>query len=532
MGSGRDKRKKAKPSKPGQGALKTERKNEKRAEKESRREAKKERAGEGDIDALLAKFKLTDAATTSVTVIEKTKPPSARVYASVVPLYASDKEVIFFGGEWVDPVEDSMYVYADCYIFNAQTCEWKQIVSPNGPMPRSSHQSVATRGYMYVFGGEFTSRDHTKFRHFGDMWRLDMSTYVWEQIMSKGPGTSPSPRSGHRMVAYKNVLVLFGGFADSGKTTRYFNDVWLFSLDTLLWEEKKVSGSAPSPRGGCQLALHKDTLFVIGGYSTAKKFSSSKDGAGAGQKGQKGKHGDDEDNEKGIVHDDIFALDLPSWTWQKVKKEGMVPTARSSFGLAVHAPKAKAIMFGGVFDQDGGGDKLYSELFNEAYQFNMSSRRWFPLSVRPPKAKGKDKDVEKDASLGQSLSKDPAVARAATLIQAAFRGYAVRKAYETYRVGGKISELLYSPATYGIDWDSKELIRPRARSAPSLFVLKNTLWLWGGMVEIGHTDVVLDDLWCLDLGKLDCWQCMKENSSGEEAFRELSDEDDADDADE
>ena len=34
----------------------------------------------------------------------------------------------------------------------------------------------------------------------------------------------------------------------------------------------------------------------------------------------------------------------------------------------------------------------------------------------------------------------------------------------------------------------------------------------------------LDDMWCLDLNKLDCWQCMKENSSGEEAFRELSDE--------
>jgi N-acetylneuraminic acid mutarotase len=439
--------------------------------------------------------------------------------------------VIFFGGEWMDPVEDGMYVYADCYIFNAQSCEWKQIVSPNGPLPRSSHQSVTTRGYMYVFGGEFTSRDSTKFRHFGDTWRLDLSTYVWEQIASKGPGTSPSARSGHRMVAYKNVIVLFGGFADTGKTTRYHADVWLFSFDTLAWEEKKVGGSPPSPRGGCQLALHKDTLFVIGGYSTAKKISNNANRGNA--------RDDDDDDEKGIVHDDIFALDLINWTWEKVKKQGMVPTARSSFGLAVHAPKAKAVLFGGVFDQDGGGDKMYSELFNEAYQFNMESRRWFPLSVRPPKAKGKGKDGAESAAAAESNAGanvpaqedrvDPATARAATLIQAAFRGYAVRKAYETYRVGGKISELLYSPATYGIDWDSKELIRPRARSAPSLFVLKNTLWLWGGMVEIEHADVVLDDMWCLDLNKLDCWHCMKENSTGEEAFRELSSDDDDND---
>lgn len=33
-----------------------------------------------------------------------------------------------------------------------------------------------------------------------------------------------------------------------------------------------------------------------------------------------------------------------------------------------------------------------------------------------------------------------------------------------------------------------------------------------------------DDLWSLDLNKLDGWRCVKENTVGEEAFRELSDE--------
>ena len=207
----------------------------------------------------------------------------------------------------------------------------------------------------------------------------------------------------------------------------------------------------------------------------------------------------------------------------------MAPTPRTSFGLAVQQSKGKAIIFGGVFDQEGQGDKMYSELFNEAYQFNMNSQRWFPVTVKPPKSKSKNQEPNTETSLDSALSKatqdkNAAAARAATLIQAAFRGYVVRKAYETYRVGGKVSELLYSPATYGIDWDSKDLIRPRARSAPTLFVLKNTLWLWGGMVEIGHTDVVLDDLWCLDLNKLDGWKCMKENSGGDEAFKELSDD--------
>ena len=56
-----------------------------------------------------------------------------------------------------------------------------------------------------------------------------------------------------------------------------------------------------------------------------------------------------------------------------------------------------------------------------------------------------------------------------------------------------MSELLYSPATYGIDLSSKDFIRPRARAAPMLCVLRNTLWMLGGQVEISHTDIVLGE---------------------------------------
>ena len=67
------------------------------------------------------------------------------------------------------------------------------------------------------------------------------------------------------------------------------------------------------------------------------------------------------------------------------------------------------------------------------------------------------------------------------------------QAYKTYRLGGEISELLYSPATYGIDLSSKDWIKPRARAAPMMCVLRNTLWMLGGQVEIAHTDIVLGE---------------------------------------
>ena len=35
--------------------------------------------------------------------------------------------------------------------------------------------------------------------------------------------------------------------------------------------------------------------------------------------------------------------------------------------------------------------------------------------------------------------------------------------------------------------------------------------------------MVLDDLWTLDLAKLDGWKCLRENTEGEEVFKEDSD---------
>ncbi len=56
-----------------------------------------------------------------------------------------------------------------------------------------------------------------KFRHYNDLWRLSLADWKWEQLPGKG---GPSPRSGHRMVLYKNTILLFGGFFDTGKETR------------------------------------------------------------------------------------------------------------------------------------------------------------------------------------------------------------------------------------------------------------------------------------------------------------------------
>lgn len=50
-----------------------------------------------------------------------------------------------------------------------------------------------------------------------DFWRLDLKTNAWEALDDKG---GPSPRSGHRMVVWRNYLVVFGGFYEAARETK------------------------------------------------------------------------------------------------------------------------------------------------------------------------------------------------------------------------------------------------------------------------------------------------------------------------
>jgi len=488
---------------------------------------------------------------------------------------------------------------------------WTRIVTPakSSPPPRSSHQAVLlpavassssssaaaaaaavkkSSSFLYVFGGELTSKDMSKFRHYRDLWRLQVGgggsgsggektsspRWSWESLPTKG---GPSARSGHRMAAWKGNLLLFGGFHDDGSgKVDYFNDVWLYDTAKLSWSKLETNAAAgPSPRGGCQLLvapaasasassasvssasasalLDTDTLFVFGGHTAG----SGGDGDGDGETGT------------GKVHDDIWALPLTSspsspsqqpLRWSRLPRSslGFAPTPRASFGLAANPPlsRRRAILWGGIVDRAGARDRVFSEHCDDLYAFNVDLKRWFPIALRGPpvekKQKKKRRDKKKDnrnnaegekGEEKEEKEKEPATEKknepelsaaktkqqllleaAATRIQSRYRGQAVRRAVQALRLGsGRVSELIYSPAFLGPGGAlaaeaARRAPRPRARAAPTLLTINERLWLFGGVVEVEHTDVTLDDVWCLDLKALQGWVCVRADSRGEAAF--------------
>ncbi|CAE7870718.1 Klhdc4, partial [Symbiodinium microadriaticum] len=120
------------------------------------------------------------------------------------------EEILVFGGEAYDGRE--LTFYSDLYRLDLGKVEtdvplpWEKLYSAvpmiPGPDARSAHQAVPWNNFVYVFGGEWSSRDQKRYRQFSDLWRFDAAGRPgsrWEKIEAQG--SAPDPRSGHRMAA-------------------------------------------------------------------------------------------------------------------------------------------------------------------------------------------------------------------------------------------------------------------------------------------------------------------------------------------
>ncbi|KAK9049465.1 hypothetical protein SSX86_031569 [Deinandra increscens subsp. villosa] len=507
-----------KTKKPGKGKEKTEKKTAKAEEKKARRESKKV-SPEDDIDAILLSIQKEEAKKKEIHVEENAPRPSPRSNCSLNINPLKETEMILYGGEFYNGTKT--FVYGDLYRYDVNKGDWKLVSSPNSPPPRSSHQAVAWKNYLYIFGGEFTSPNQERFHHYKDFWMLDLKTNQWEQLNYKG---CPSPRSGHRMVLYKHKLVVFGGFYDTLREVRYFNDLYIFDLDTFKWQEIKPTPGClwPSARSGFQLFVYQEDIYLYGGYS--KEISSDKNSS-----------------EKGIVHSDMWVLDPKTWVWNKVKKGGMPPGPRAGFSMCVH--KNRSVLFGGVVDMEAEGDVLMSLFLNELYGFQLDIHRWYPLELRKEKStKDKIKKIKDEETLCNGPSDtsvdpmeivtndedenmdcdiDDISSNMEKNIKVNGGEVAVKSNLKTNESNSK---LLTSCSTL------EEVVKPCGRINASMVVGKDTLYIYGGMMEIKDQEITLDDLYALNLSKLDEWKCLIPASESEwvEASEDDEEEDDGD----
>jgi len=516
--------------KKGKGAEKTAEKTEKRL----KLKAKKEFAakGEDDIESMVKAIEEEERKRQEVKEVS-VGPPSNRSSFSMTS-HPDNPEIIFFGGEFYNGQKTTMF--NELLIYNIKRSEWTQILSPGGPPPRSSHQSVVVSqagGQLWVFGGEFTSPTESQFYHYKDLWCFHFSSKRWEKVTAPG---GPSARSGHRMVVYKKWLIVFGGFHDNLRESKYFNDLYAFDLENRVWSKLSTTGNGPSPRSACQLFTSKDSrLVVYGGYCK--------------EKGKKG-------HEKGVTHQDMFLLSQDKhddtgtkWRWQTVKQVGLRPSLRT--GLCNAVANDRVFMFGGVADEDtneesdeDSDEEEEGNFFNELYSVQVEGERatWYLVQLTGRKEGGEKKkrrkakeenEADMDDSDDETVDKmeDLEISDTSTVTveSGAFTVSSTVVAENDLSFLGKLG------ASGGEDKQEpvKDVFIPSPRFSSGLVYKSGTLYLFGGLLESGSKDYTLKDFYSLDTKKLDSWNVLIEDDvrKMEWVAEEEEDDDEEDDDD-
>ncbi|KAL7067449.1 kelch motif family protein [Cryptosporidium serpentis] len=510
--------------------------------------------------------------------------------ASSYNIHPITGELLIFGGEYYDG--QNVKIYHDLYKWNIERNEWKKVIlsSPQksndcysgGPKPRCSHQSVIFNDHLFIHGGEY-STEH-QFYHFRDLWKLNLKSYIWYEV--KTTGLSPSPRSGHRMVVWRHYFVVFGGFHDTFRETRYFNDIHILNTQNWHWTriEFDKSVNCPLPRSGVQMitAPNGDYIFIYGGYSKVK---------------------DTKRNSVGKIHLDCWILDMKPFMnkkgspiWERVSRKGQFPSPRS--GSSIVSYKNMAIIFGGVFDQDDSlGITLKSMFFNDLYGFDLQRKRWYKIGLVDRKGRKKEnKNICKSRLRKDKKSEYKDQIQNETLDSEEFSksektesdfdddinydnvfGYIDQNGqpvkiklnewgpvFETQNIND--TETNYTEDSLNSVNEYMELIDmnqiqknvttqvenvkfnenflrrgtesvtsvielteiPLPRINSGIFVKGSNLYIYGGLLESGNREITMDDCWCFNLSKKDKWKCILEPRIKLQEWREQDESDNED----
>lgn len=518
---------------------KLEEKKKKQAKKGEKKQASKAKADESDaedvdLDAVLAEYAKKQEQFLKVTETP-CEPPRARASATIIPNPQNTNELFLFGGEYFNGA--LAHFFNDLYVYRISSDSWTLIQSQNTPPNRSGHAWTinANDKTIYLFGGEFSSPKQGTFYHYNDFYRLEPSSREWTRIESP-KGKSPPARSGHRMTYYKQYIVLFGGFQDTSQATKYLTDLWLYDTVNYVWHCPILPAASQKPdaRSSFTLLPHEGGAVMYGGYSRVKSTIVGKQvkGGGAAQRNVL----------KPMVHTDSWFLRItppsaesppntpPTVRWERRKKPANAPNPpRAGATMAHH--QGRGIQFGGVHDVEESEEGIDSEFFNTLFAWNIERNRYFPLALRKPRVQGKKKGAERGGRSGRGAARDDELMRNLAAMEAG-KSFAEADDDEDFSAPAQKAE--EEAETDKKPEKEKVMELPHPRFNAQLAVQDDVLFIYGGTFEKGDREFTFDEMYAIDLGKLDgvkeIFRREPDNWEGSDSEDDGEDEDDEEDS--
>lgn len=304
------------------------------------------------------------------------------------------------------------------------------------------------------------------------------------------------------MTYYKQYIILFGGFQDTSQTTKYLADLWVYDTANFVWFNPvlPLATQKPDARSSFTFLPHEGGAVLFGGYSRVKSTVTGKQTKGSGGPAQRNVL-------KPMIHQDCFFLRIiapasdaapntpPTVRWERRKKPANAPNpARAGATMAYH--KGRGIMFGGVHDVEESEEGIDSEFFNTLFAWNIERNRYFPLSLRKARVgQKKAQGEQRGGRRGRGQANEDELLRNLAALQA---GTSLTDAddmdIEKPNDDGEEKPL---PA--------KEVLMefPHPRFNAQLTVQDDVLYIYGGTFEKGDREFTFDEMYAVDLGKLD-----------------------------
>jgi hypothetical protein len=443
--------------------------------------------------------------------------------------------IYIFGGEMA--TNEKYHHYKDLWRFDVKKNFFEECKSRGGspPAARSGHRAVVWRHYMIIFGG-FQEELRAETRWFNDVHIFDFQTNIWCELKYNKLARLPPARSACNMTVCADALFIYGGYsklknanapgANKSEGITHI-DCWVLSLKPLLnssksgclsgasppsWERITRKGEYPSQRAGTSAILHKNKLLVFGGVLDSEG---------------------DQHKIESVFYDDLFALDMERRRWfamrlkkasgggrrrkkkdnqddTKVENDGGDDTDNSEEEDEGLEEDAEAVSSGWDLDKlrhdmfafiDGNGNIVYEKIEHED-------------GDNDPKTAGEEEKPHEGSN--------PSIDVNVTVSETA-------NTEETNQ--GDLKSVEKIDASSVMQVDSKGLPSTVTRQTPlprincAVAIKGNTLFIYGGVVEVGDREVTLDDCWSIDLNKREKWTCIWPGQMHKQVWKGVDDDD-------